>query len=258
MQTLRLNETEKLAEVGLLSSGIAHDLNNTFTVILGLTDIVLQTEASTQETKDDLDQIRKSAILGKNIVANFVGLAKKEKLVLTPCDLHEILQSILMLLNTAVVQGNIKLHFELGRDLPLVRGSRTHLQRLFLNLITNSIKVMKGGGTITIRTEFTEALERLPPQIRVFIEDSGPGIPDEILANIFTPFSTTMEAQGGTGLGLYICSEIAKQHGGRLHAENKLGSGARFLLCLPIPSGKPEVSAPPNGMPPKRIAIAIG
>src|SRR3989338_2333109 len=243
MQTVRLSETEKLAEVGLLSSGIAHDLNNTFTVILGMTDIILQTEASTPESKDDLEHIRKSAILGKNIVANFVGLAKKEKLALTSCELHEILQSILMLLHTSVNQGNIKLHFELDRALPSVMGSRTHLQRLFLNLITNSIKAIKGGGTITIRTEFLEALERIPPQIRVFIEDNGPGIPDEILANIFTPFSTTMEAQGGTGLGLYICSEIAKQHGGRLHAENKPGGGARFLLCLPIPSGKPQVSA---------------
>lgn len=246
IKNVRLDEAEKLAEVGLMSSGVAHDLNNTFTVIVGFADLARQDASLTPETRGDIEAILKSAGLGKNIVATLTGLAKKGKLAMAPCDIQEVLRSILLVLRNTLDANKVEVRMRMGKDLPAVHASRTHLQRLFLNLISNAIKAIGSRGVLTIRSEFSDRQGRRMPQVQVYIEDNGPGIPKEILTSIFKPFSTTRAAQGGTGLGLYICSEIARQHGGRLHAENRAEGGARFILHLPAPIEAPVFTGVPN------------
>lgn len=233
MQNDKLESSEKLAEVGLLSSGITHDLNNTFMVILGFIDIIRRSDSLATDLKEDVDHIERSAKLGKNILFDFRAAAKREKLVLAPCDLHGTIHSILDILKERVKQHAVEVQLQLDENLPMIPANRTHLQRLFLNIVSNAIRAMKEGGVLRIKTEALAGPRQGLGQIRVSVEDSGPGIPDEILARMFKPFSTTMKAEGGTGLGLYISSEIAKQHNGRLHAENKKEGGARLVLFLP-------------------------
>ncbi|MFH1619619.1 MAG: HAMP domain-containing sensor histidine kinase [bacterium] len=248
VQKVRLEETEKMAEVGLLSSGVVHDLNGIFMVALGSIEIILQNGSLDAEMTDDLNRIQKSVAMGKNIVANFVGLARKEKPNMAPCDIRKILQSILILLRGPLNQYGIKVRLNFGEDLPMVMASSTHLERLFLNLCSNAIRAMKDGGTLTVKTEELKGKGRPEPRVRMTIEDTGPGIPDAIMAKLFSPFSTTMESQGGTGLGLYVCSEIAMQHGGMLHAENKAGGGARLILSLPASGVKQSTGSVIDGM----------
>lgn len=239
-QGARLEETQALAEVGLISSGIAHDLNNTFTVILGFADLTLQQPELAPQIKEDMEHIRNSARLGRGIAATVLRLGKREKAPLSPCDLRESIRSVAEILHGVLAKNGVELCWERHEYFPLVLGDPTLLQRLFLNLMTNAVKAMKDGGRLSVEEEVLPGRMGRPAQLRILIEDTGPGIPDRILAHLFKPFSTTRGGESGTGLGLYICSEIAKQHGGRLHAENRATGGARISLYLPaVAQGRP-------------------
>lgn len=227
----RLRQAEGMAELGLSSAGLAHDLNNAFMSLLGLVDL-LRARSLETEVRDALDHARRLTLLAQGILSNFVSFSRERRLELSPCDLHEMLDSVLSL--AAGERGRVEIRREFAPALPRARGNRAYLQRLFLNLVTNAFRAMAGCGTLTLRTEL--ALVRPDcEELRVTVEDTGPGLPEAVLARLFKPFSTTRQKEGGTGLGLFVCHEIAQQHGGRLRAENRREGGARFTLCLPAP-----------------------
>ena len=241
LQKARLEETRGLAEVGLLGSGMAHDLGNTFCVILGFIDVLDADPALSSDSRRDLGRIMKAALLGKGIVAQFAGMAKARQMPEAPCDLNEIIESILALEGPALAAKGIAVERSLAERLPIVLGKRTQLQRVFLNLITNALGILKRGDRLTLRTQ-PEAAWRAPG-VRVTVEDTGPGIPDAVLLKLFKPFATGREEQGGTGLGLYVAAHIAAQHGGLLVGENREDGGARFILHLPVPERALELAA---------------
>lgn len=233
LQGARLEEAEKTAEVGPLSSALAHDLNNVFTAVLGFIEIASQGDSLAQDTREDLRSIRESIQRGQGLVAAFARLARKPRLPLVACDVRDLLRSALSPLNGALAGSDIKLDLKWGNELPVVMASRAHLQRLLANLIRNAMRAMRHGGVLALGAEAVERVGCKTPQIRIDITDSGPGIPEEILANLFKPLAAAQKSRSSADPALYACWEIAMQHGGTLRAENVPQGGAKFTLLLP-------------------------
>jgi signal transduction histidine kinase len=222
---------------------LAHDLKNSFTAILGFTRLMAD-EESLAELKSETRCVARSVKSAEEHLAAFLRRGADNAVELVPDDINEILRSGAALFDGLARPAGLKLKLRLHEPLPPLLASRGHLHRLFVNLVSNAVHALPRGGEVTITTEPLEF--KGLSQIRVTVEDDGPGIPEGALARLFQAFGTTRRAEGGTGLGLYNCAEIARQHNGRIHAENRAGGGARFELFLPaqrVAAAAP--SAPP-------------
>lgn len=229
----RAGLSERMAEVGLMSSGVTHDLNNVFAVILGYLEILSKHRTLPPEAASDLRSIENAALMGRRIVAGFMNHARGREKPGALCDLHEIIGSVLGLIEYDLGRHGVRVELRLADGLPKILGDPVGLERLFLNLTTNALRAMPGGGVLTVASETLSGLGGAAPGLRVSVEDTGPGIAPDMLAKLFKPFATSREEKGGTGLGLYLSDAIARQHGGVLRADNNEKGGARFVLCLP-------------------------
>lgn len=230
-QRVRLEETSALADAGLMSAGLAHDLNNALTVVLGFVEVALASSGAAGQLRDDLGRIRNSAGLAKRLASSLLGVTRRTTVAPERLDVNETLRDVLDIARGALIRAGVELRLELGEPLPPVLAVRTQLQRLFLNLVTNAARALserKGTLTVAARQEQTNGGR----QVVITVEDDGPGLPPAVLASLFQPFAKGGAAEGH-GLGLYICWEIARDNGGRLHGENRPEGGARFTLFLP-------------------------
>ncbi|HEY82461.1 MAG TPA: PAS domain S-box protein [Dehalococcoidia bacterium] len=221
---------DRLASLGELASGIAHELNNPLTSIVGFSDL-LSGEDLPERVKEDLKVINKEAHRAAGIVKNLLAFARKHPETKEPVDINEVIRQVLELRAYEQKVHNIEVKTHLAPDLPKVMANAFQLQQVFLNIIINAEYFMIEAhkrGTLTITTE------RVGDIVRASFADDGPGIPKENLRRIFNPFFTTKEVGKGTGLGLSICHGIVAEHGGRIYAESELGKGATFTVELPV------------------------
>jgi signal transduction histidine kinase len=221
---------DRLASVGKLTSGIAHELNNPLSTVIGFSELLLKKNLSA-DVRSDLNIIYSEAGRAAAIVENLLTFARQRPEAKEPCDINGIIKKTLPLRSYEQDKNNIHTIVHLAEDLPEVMGTDTQLQQLFLNIITNAEYFMiqaHKGGTLTITTQ------RSNNHVRVSFTDDGPGIPPENMQYLFTPFFTTKEVGKGTGLGLSICHGIVTDHGGKIWAESKLNEGATFIVELPI------------------------
>ena len=235
----RLMQSEKMAALGELVSGVAHELNNPLTAVVGYAQL-LQLRDLDDDVKRDLQRIYEGARRSSKIVNDLLTFARSYRSERKPVDINQALEQMLSLRAYEMRVHNVKVTTDLSPDLPLTVGDPHRLEQVFLNLIVNAEQAlgdMEGGGSITVRTFMPP--DR-PDVIRIEFEDSGPGVPAEVMGRIFDPFFTTKEVGKGTGLGLSICYGIVTEHGGRIWAENKadraagFGSGAIFVVELPL------------------------
>jgi two-component system NtrC family sensor kinase len=226
----QLLQAGKMAAVGTLTSGIAHELNNPLNNIGLTTEALIENmDEYSRETKlTMLNQIDTQVERACATVRNLLDFTRKDQPVFTAVSIHEALRSTLNLLGNELSLGQIDLKLELADDLPEVAANPRHLQQLFLNLLLNAIDAMPDGGPLTVRTLRDES-----GGVRVDIADSGVGIPQENLDRIFDPFFTTKEPGRGTGLGLSVSFGIVEQHGGRITVQSRPGKGATFSVFLP-------------------------
>lgn len=229
----RAGMSERMAEVGLMSSGVTHDLNNVFAVILGYLEILRKYRTLPPEAEPDLRSIQNASLMGRRIVAGFMNHARGRGKPSALCDLHDIIGSVLGLIENDLRRQRIRVELRLADGLPKILGDPVGLERLFLNLTTNALRAMPGGGVLTVASEALSGMSGAGPGLRVSVEDTGAGIAPDMLDKLFKPFATNREEAGGTGLGLYLSDAIARQHGGMLRADNNEKGGARFTLCLP-------------------------
>ena len=244
----RIQESGRLASIGELAAGVAHEINNPLTSVLGFTQLILQEEVPKQ-LRDDLEKIRSEAQRAGKIVHNLLSFARKHKPEQQRLDLTSILERALELKSFDFKNGNIQLKRELSPDLPSTMVDEHQLVQVIMNLLTNAEQAMnnyQGRGQLIVRTGHTA------DRIRLSISDDGPGIHQESLAKIFEPFYTTKEVGAGTGLGLSICYGIIQQHGGDIWAESVPGQGTTFHIELPITSPLEEESGP---SPTKHILV---
>ncbi|GAQ93851.1 PAS domain S-box-containing protein [Thermodesulfovibrio aggregans] len=224
--------TEKLASLGTLAAGVAHEINNPLAIILGFTDLLIEKTPPQSEQYDILKTIEKQATNAKRIVENLLSFVRHREQKEQPVDINECIESVVDVMNNTITINNIEIKKELQKNLPHVKGNAGELQQVFFNIINNAIHVMKGGGVLTISTGYDGQW------IEVCISDTGCGIPKEHRHRIFDPFFTTKEVGKGTGLGLWVSYNIIKKHNGIITFETKTKeesetTGTKFIIKLP-------------------------
>ncbi len=222
--------SSRLASIGELAAGVAHQLNNPLTGVLGFSQRLLR-KSTDQETNQDLKRIYTEAERAAKVVQNLLTFARRRQTQKQYSDINEILESALELRAYELTTSNIEVVTDLAPKLPEVMLDFYQIQEVFLNIILNAEQAMtdaNSGGKLTIKTEERKAY------IRTTFTDNGPGIPAENLEKVFDPFFSTKGEKGGTGLGLSVCHGIISEHGGRIYAKSKPGKGATFFVELPL------------------------
>lgn len=225
----QLIQSEKLSAVGQFVAGVAHELNNPLTAVIGFSEL-LQSMPADPKTHDHLDRIAKSAHRCHKIVHNLLGFARQHPPERKSVDLHVITDEVLDIMAYDLRTSNITVKREFAAGLPRIIGDAHQLQQVFINIISNArqaIEPVRREGQIAIRTRASAG------NVVVEFQDNGPGIRAEHLARIFDPFFTTKPAGKGTGLGLSLCYGIVQEHGGRIVARSEPGRGAMFAIELP-------------------------
>lgn len=223
----KLLQTEKMAALGQLVSGIAHELNNPLTAIMGYGQLLLG-HGLLPAQLSEAGKIYQEAERARRIVKNLLYFARENQPERSRVDVNEIVERTLALRSYELKVENIAVKCDLAGNLPETMADPHQLQQVVLNLLVNAEQALlegRGQGTVEIKT-------RLLPGVRISLEisDDGPGIPREIASRIFDPFFTTKPSGVGTGLGLSIVYGIVQQHGGEITAENMRGGGARFSV----------------------------
>jgi two-component system NtrC family sensor kinase len=229
----QLIQSEKLSAIGELISGIAHELNNPLTGVMGYSQLLQLRKDLDERAKENLLKINNLALRCQKIVQNLLSFARKQKPERTLSDINEILEKTVELRSYELQVNNIEISRELDRNLPKTIADAHQLQQVFLNVLTNAEQAMleaHGKGHLTIRTRADAQNSRIIVQVL----DDGPGIPESYLTRIFDPFFTTKEVGKGTGLGLSLSYGIIKEHGGDIYARSRLGEGSTFVIELPV------------------------
>jgi len=223
-------QSERLAAMGQMIGGFAHELNNPLTTIVGVSDLLREGENSESRIKQ-LNMLHQQARRATEIVQNLMYFSRPPAPGKTPVNLSELVTRTLHLHAYSLRKSNITVDFLPEESLPQITGDPHQLMQVFLNLMLNAeqaIREARDKGTLRIRLRKTDG------HIQVVFEDDGPGIAPEILPNIFDPFYTTRRPGRGTGLGLSICKAVLKEHYGNIEATSAPGGGAVFTVSLPI------------------------
>jgi PAS domain S-box-containing protein len=227
----------RLAAMGEMAAGIAHEINNPLTGVLCFSQMILENENLPEDLKDDIRLIADSSQRVANIVKRLLTFAHQAKPTETLTNLNELIENTVKLREYVLKTNNIDLVFRLNPELPSSVVDPGQIQQVFLNLIVNAEQAMKeahGKGTMYIRTE------KYGNKIRISFRDDGPGITKDNLSHLFEPFFTTKAAGEGTGLGLSISRSIILAHDGTISVESKFGHGSTFIIELPIIGVAPE------------------
>jgi len=243
----QLIQSEKLASVGTLAGGVAHEINNPLMVILGRTDLLLMGSDLPPKVRCDLEIIREETSRISEIVRGLLTFSRRthdNKFALT--NVNEIIEKTLALTEPQLKGEGIIITRRLAADLPLIDANAGQLQQVFTNMVINAYHAMHHGGRLEVRTELSA-----DGQITIEFEDTGCGIPKENLVRIFDPFFTTKEEGKGTGLGLAVSNTIIGQHGGALSVKSEAGKGTCFTITLPLIYKRPE--PPPENLKPPTI-----
>jgi two-component system, NtrC family, sensor kinase len=236
-------QSEKLASLGQLAAGAAHEINNPLTAILGYSDLMIDDPSASKQSRSLAEKIRDQARRTKTLVNNLLSFARQvpsEQRSLV--DVNAVVGSSAQLRRLDLRGKNIRIEIQTGAAIPAVRGDPNQLLQVFFNIINNAVDALEevGGGTLTVRT----LCER--GNVVILFSDTGPGIGEPRL--VFDPFYTTKPVGKGTGLGLSICYGLIHDHGGQISCYNRPERGATFRIELPaVPAMFPlRGSAPPD------------
>ncbi len=233
-------QSQKMQAIGQLAGGIAHDINNVLTVIIGFSDLLLVNSAG-DPAFHDLVEIKSNANRAANLVRQLLAFSRRQTLRPEVLSLNESISDLTVFLKRTLGE-KVKLERDYGRDLWLVKADQTELGRVFVNLAVNAVDAMPQGGTLTIRTSNVgrEESQRITERgfvagdyVVCAVSDTGHGMTPDILAKIFEPFFTTKEVGKGTGLGLSTVYGIVKQTGGYVFCDSAPGKGTTFRIFLP-------------------------
>jgi PAS domain S-box-containing protein len=233
----QLVNAEKLASLGTLAAGVAHEINNPLGVILGFCELLLRKADQSSQQYEDLKTIERQGLLCKETVENLLSFARSEKQPRDSSDLNACIEEITKIVRHLLEKNGIALKLDLDASLPPVQGDARQLQQVFLNLITNAMAAMENGGTLTIRS----FLERSIRRAVVLFQDTGTGIPPDHIDQIFEPFFTTKPEGQGTGLGLFVSYGIITSYGGTIECASTpataLGKQPGTTFTVKLPTG---------------------
>ncbi len=229
--TERLVSADRLASLGEMAAGLAHEVNNPLTAVMGFAYLLMQNPDIPAETKGDVEAIYREGKRAADVIRSFLIFARGQKPEKQAIYLNDIIHGVLRLRSSQLEKENIKVILNLAEDLPAIQGDISQMQQVFLNIILNAEYFMYQAhrkGALAISTQSADGL------IKVAIADDGPGIAPDKLSRVFDPFFTTKEVGEGTGLGLSICHGTIKEHGGNIYVDSEAGQGATFTIELPV------------------------
>jgi PAS domain S-box-containing protein len=227
----QLIQAEKLAAMGQMLAGVAHELNNPLTAILGASELLRERQGVDENTKRQLEMTHRQARRAARIVQNLLEFSRPASPQKKTLDLNVVIDRTLQLQDHSLRRNNVEVEFQSVPGFPLIVGDANQLIQIFLNLISNAeqaIREARPSGRIQIR------LGRSGNRVSATVQDDGIGIPPEVLPKLFDPFFTTKRPGGGTGLGLSICMSIVREHGGNIEASSLPAGGAAFTVTLPV------------------------
>jgi PAS domain S-box-containing protein len=239
---LQLVSSEKMASLGKLAAGIAHEINNPLGGILIYSSLMMEDLPGEDPRRGDLVRIVQEAGRCKEIVKSLLEFARQTEPKMEPTDVNRAISDGLFFLVNQALFHNIHIVKNLDSFLPFVQGNAGQLKQVFMNIIVNAAEAMHGNGTLTITTF------RAPDRKTVFVEfaDTGEGIPAENLTRIFDPFFTTKEVGKGTGLGLATSYGIIEDHGGKISVKSQVEKGTTFTIELPVHQGTQAILESPS------------
>jgi two-component system NtrC family sensor kinase len=225
-----LAQSKKIASLGELVSGVAHELNNPLTVVMGYSQILSAERDLSGNHGEMAQKVFDAATRSKKIVDNLLAFARKKKPEKRMVNVNDLMENTLLLREHNFTVHNIRVTRNYAEDIPAIQGDETQLQQVFLNLINNAYDALHGtnGGTFEVRTYARSG------NVIVEVTDNGRGVPESLREKIFDPFFTTKEVGKGTGLGMSLSYGIMKEHGGKIYLDSTYDHGARFVIEIPL------------------------
>lgn len=228
----RLIQAAKLAAVGEMAAGVAHELNNPLTSIVGFTELVMEDMPQGSDSRADLETVLHEALRARDVVRRLLDFSRRSEMVRTRSDINAVVQDTLSLVRHLLSTSGVQVLTSLDDSLPWCFVDRDQIKQVLLNLLHNALAAMPRGGQIDL---ITAARKKYGTDwITITVQDTGVGIPPENMERIFEPFFTTRAGQGGTGLGLAVTYGIVSSHGGIIEVESAPGAGATFRVWLPV------------------------
>jgi signal transduction histidine kinase len=227
----RLVQAAKLAAVGEMAAGIAHELNNPLTSVTGFAELALDDIPKDSETRKDLEIVMREAVRARDVVRRLLDFARQGESARLRASLNEVVEDVVALSRHLIHTSGVTLKLELEKNLPWILVDVNQMKQVLLNLIHNALQAMPSGGELIVVTKSVSRDGR--DWIIISVCDTGVGIPRLDQARIFEPFYTTKGNQGGTGLGLSVTYGIITDHGGQIDVESQPGSGSKFTVWLP-------------------------
>jgi two-component system NtrC family sensor kinase len=235
---------ERLASMGQLAAGVAHEINNPLGTILLFSDVMYKEAPQDDPRRDDLKMIINETTRCKNIVADLLNFARQQEVLAQETNVHALLEKVVEGVRLQPIFEGVEIVHQFSPTLPVIQADPAQLQQVFVNLLNNAAEAMEEGGTITLATR------PLNGQVEIKVSDTGCGIPEENLGKLFTPFFTTKALGKGTGLGLSIVYGIIKMHRGQIAVQSQVGQGTTFTVTLPVqlPKGQLAPTSAPAGV----------
>ncbi len=228
----RLLQAAKLAAVGEMAAGVAHELNNPLTTVAGFSELVLDDLPPESPQRADLELVLREAIRARNVVRRLLDFSRQSESVRVRSDLNEVIEDVAALTNHLFETNAINFTMELGEKLPWVLMDRDQIKQVVLNLLHNALHAMPNGGKLSVQTETRQKNDE--DWVVMTVKDNGKGISPHDLARIFEPFFTTKADDGGTGLGLAVSYGIIADHYGFIDVDSAPNKGAAFTVWLPL------------------------
>ncbi len=232
----QLRHADRLATIGQLAAGVAHELNEPLANILGFAQLAKKSPGLPKQNIDDIEKIITASLHAREIVKKLLIFARQMPTKRTMVDLNRIIEEGLEFLESRFGKEGIKLAKSLDPTLPKITGDQAQLTQVLVNLVVNAIQSMPKGGQLTIQTI------ALDTHVSLIIQDTGTGMTEEVMKQIFLPFFTTKEIGQGTGLGLSVVHGIITSHGGTINVTSNIGEGSRFEIRLPFSKTPVEVN----------------
>ncbi|MFY9551850.1 MAG: ATP-binding protein [Thermoanaerobaculia bacterium] len=226
--TEQLHHADRLATIGQLAAGLAHELNEPLAAILGLAQLSSKAPQVPEPVVRDLEKIIKAALHARDVIRNLLLFARRVPPARTKVRLNELVEQALALVEARRTDTGIELVRSLEERLPDLTADPSQIRQVLVNLLVNAVQAMSRGGRLDVQTR-SEA-----DHVLVAITDTGVGMSADVRRRLYTPFFTTKDVGEGTGLGLAVASGIVSSHGGTIHVESEVGHGSRFEVRLPL------------------------
>ncbi len=230
----QLLHADRLATIGQLGAGVAHELNEPIGSILGFAQLLQKTEGLPRQAVNDIDRIVKASLHAREVVKKLLIFGRKVPFQKSLTDINTVIEDALFFLESRCTKEGINVERLLESDLPLLQADAAQLRQVVVNLVVNAMHAMQKGGALTIQTK------RSGQTVLLIVKDTGAGMNEDALRSIFVPFYTTKALHEGTGLGLPVVHGIVTSHGGTIRVDSRPGQGARFEIAFPVSAENTE------------------